>query len=635
MDPQDHHKLLGTEVNDDPFFGLGPIAAYNAAQDQFAFDGNQNQFSFGGNQDQFAFDGALNQLAFDDVQNQFVLNGAQDQVATNGVQDQLVFDDIRNQSCKLSPKVNHFVIDPANDFHSVELGDFFDFDDATEGTIQDTIGMPEGAVVASPDANQQSGVTSEPVFNSEAIAQAHQSDGDIDAIFDTTQEHHADTAWLGSLSKDDITSADNTDKNAITQAHQSDGNKDASCETAQEHQDNTASAHSLFEYNSTHIDNANSAPYETHDQNGMATSAETVATGNGVVNQTTIAPNPTAEFDAYFNNDPSFKGQELSTDLFDECFAFEYNAADFDEWMAQNGQQFVSQPQQAPEPHRVQAQVSPVQQTSQQPVHSTQHHVQPQQHHMHEVSPQQQTYQNILQQQTPSQKSTPQKPRQMPTPQQSSPLTAPEVQYPEKDGMMHMGNGIYKLLPMKSIRPTKVPVGPGSAMRNSPAKANTPQTSPKQNRVTPTASSPKTPARNKRRWDDSEPARNSLIKRARMNASPTPSAPATPFMPGPVAKMFSPKVPYDERMAAQQAALNSNAPPVRRTVESLMRSQFHTLHPHEKARLLLPLLQGIHPLAAEREERADDPTYGASRQREALQHLNTGTSAAAQSAQQL
>jgi hypothetical protein len=81
------------------------------------------------------------------------------------------------------------------------------------------------------------------------------------------------------------------------------------------------------------------------------------------------------------------------------------------------------------------------------------------------------------------------------------------------------------------------------------------------------------------------------------------------------AQMFDKSLPVEARVAAQQAVFNADSR--ERSVEQLMDAQFVSLSCGERARLLLPLINGVHPLEAERDELAD-ASYGARRQREAL-----------------
>ncbi|KAF2676755.1 hypothetical protein K458DRAFT_410226 [Lentithecium fluviatile CBS 122367] len=109
-------------------------------------------------------------------------------------------------------------------------------------------------------------------------------------------------------------------------------------------------------------------------------------------------------------------------------------------------------------------------------------------------------------------------------------------------------------------------------------------------------------------------------------ARPSPVTPTSalasapePQQPGIVHKMWSPKLSREERVENQMEYLKASGNSNRRTIDQLLTVQFTSLNPEEKARLILPLLQGQHPLEVEGEEKtSSDPSYGAIRQREAL-----------------
>jgi hypothetical protein len=208
---------------------------------------------------------------------------------------------------------------------------------------------------------------------------------------------------------------------------------------------------------------------------------------------------------------------------------------------------------------------------------------------------------------------------------------------PSIPGMKYLGENTYKLCsPMAERQYNLIPVpsSPVPSIQVAVSSVYSQEDPTRPAKVTPTANQASSPR--KRFRDDAQAAMDATPKkRARkgQKPAPTPFTPPDSYRPGPISELFSKKVPLGERLAKQQAILKTNQPAVRRSVETLMRMKFKTLHPQEKARLLLPLLKGIHPLDAERQELADDASYGAIRQREVLENAAFKSDMAAQSAQ--
>lgn len=124
---------------------------------------------------------------------------------------------------------------------------------------------------------------------------------------------------------------------------------------------------------------------------------------------------------------------------------------------------------------------------------------------------------------------------------------------------------------------------------------------------------PKTPATT----PSKRPAgRNSLIGSCSPIKKPRPSV-APPA--GPIARLFGSASPPEQQRAMKQALLNIPATEGIRSVEQCLALQFAELSEVEKAQLLLPLINGEHPIQAEHNKQVHGDKYGAMRQRQALE----------------
>ncbi|KAJ4302851.1 hypothetical protein N0V90_001742 [Kalmusia sp. IMI 367209] len=112
-----------------------------------------------------------------------------------------------------------------------------------------------------------------------------------------------------------------------------------------------------------------------------------------------------------------------------------------------------------------------------------------------------------------------------------------------------------------------------------------------------------------------------------LSSSPTPS------------KKRSPEAPLEHTNSSKRA--RTAAPPASgsypfgsehgRSVSRLFKTKWSDMTQMEKARLLLPIMNGEHPLQAERNEKLYGPSYGAQRQREALEKAQRLATEATQS----
>ncbi|KAF2639024.1 hypothetical protein P280DRAFT_508716 [Massarina eburnea CBS 473.64] len=176
--------------------------------------------------------------------------------------------------------------------------------------------------------------------------------------------------------------------------------------------------------------------------------------------------------------------------------------------------------------------------------------------------------------------------------------------------------------------------------------ANTPQqkTSPARKKMSPktppssgAVANTTTPAPSKKRARKTtvtaagSPAKRVSKTTKKMPAKSTP-APATQ---GVVSGIFGKQYNSPQRLSTQTAFLTADPSVTRIPVAQLLDMRFDNLSQHDKARLLLPVLNGEHPLEAEALEQKYGLAYGTARMKEAAENADKLVTMAAMEQEQM